>query len=647
MRTDPQLPADETNAPNGWLARLLKDTRGNTLAIVGAALIPLSAMIGSGVDMSRAYMAKTRLQSACDAASLAGRRVMQNDTLNQTVIDEATRFFRFNFPTGLYNTSTFTPAVTRPTAGTVRVTANTTIPTTVMGMFGFTNLPLEVSCDASLNFVNTDVMMVLDVTGSMDQDLNGERKMDSLQEAVMALYDQLAPTQTQLESNGLRLRYGVVPYSSTVNVGGLIRTVNANYLANDAEYETRVALYETPAVYTVTGPPSAAQVQIASTTMTQSECDLYGRNRLEIGQAYNASPEWVRTYSNNEAAGQDWGWSGASDTSGTRRSCRRRYVQFNADVQTWGFTTWSYEAENVDTSNYKTGATVQIATDNPALPQPYEGPGGTVTEPGRWDVVELAAEGTNVYKVNSSQWSGCIQERDTLNTITSASGYAIPTGAYDLNVNYIPDNEQTRWRPMWRSLVYSRAAGTQARDDGNLMTSAACPAAARRLQAWTRGDMQSYVNALTPTGSTYHDTGMIWGTRLISNAGAFADSPDTFAGMPVARHIIFMSDGQMDTDNGIYSMYGIERNSQRIAGMSSPSESELNGRHMQRFKMMCNAAKSLNVSIWVIAFGTTLSPEMLECASNANQASTISSRDQLIARFRQIGSQIGALRLTQ
>jgi len=51
----------------GFLSRLARDSRGNTLAIVGAALIPLTAMIGSGVDMSRAYMAKTRLQSACDA----------------------------------------------------------------------------------------------------------------------------------------------------------------------------------------------------------------------------------------------------------------------------------------------------------------------------------------------------------------------------------------------------------------------------------------------------------------------------------------------------------------------------------------------------------------------------------------------------
>ena len=65
--------------------------------------------------------------------------------------------------------------------------------------------------------------------------------------------------------------------------------------------------------------------------------------------------------------------------------------------------------------------------------------------------------------------------------------------------------------------------------------------------------------------------------------------------------------------------------------------------------MICNAAKSGNVgaSIWVIAFGTTLSTELRDCASNANQASTIGNRDALIAKFTEIGNNIGALRLTQ
>ncbi len=34
-------------------------------------------------------------------------------------------------------------------------------------------------------------------------------------------YSELKPMQDQLESAGMRLRYGVVPFSSTVNVGKL------------------------------------------------------------------------------------------------------------------------------------------------------------------------------------------------------------------------------------------------------------------------------------------------------------------------------------------------------------------------------------------------------------------------------------------
>ena len=62
--------------------------------------------------------------------------------------------------------------------------------------------------------------------------------------------------------------------------------------------------------------------------------------------------------------------------------------------------------------------------------------------------------------------------------------------------------------------------------------------------------------------------------------------------------------------------------------------------------MACDAAKSLNASIWVIAFGTTLSADMTNCASSPSQASTAANRAQLLARFREIGSNIGALRLT-
>jgi len=94
-----------------------------------------------------------------------------------------------------------------------------------------------------------------------------------------------------------------------------------------------------------------------------------------------------------------------------------------------------------------------------------------------------------------------------------------------------------------------------------------------------------------------------------------------------------------------YSSWGIEQNDRRITGSYSCSDQY--DRHMQRFKMACNAARGMGFSVWVIAFGTTLTPEMASCASNPNQAAASTNSADLIARFRQIGSNIGALRLTQ
>lgn len=583
----------------GFLSRLRRDTRGNTIAIVGAALVPLAAMIGSGVDMSRAYMAKTRLQSACDAAALAGRRIMQNDTLDATVTAEATRFFNFNFPQRLYQTAAFTPTITRPVAGTVRVQANTTIPTSIMSMFGFTSLPLSVTCDASLNFVNTDIMLVLDVTGSMNRDINdnntnddANRKITALRAAVMALYDELAPIQTQLQANSMRLRYGIVPYSTTVNAGAAIRAMSADYLADSWTYPSRTPVYVQRSTTRV------------GTDLTNSQCNAYVQARTPA-TGYPATQKIV-----------------ARPGSGTRRPCDVTTLTYEDESHSGYTQEWLHEPRVFDTSTFKTGV---------ATPLPSRRPGTTV----------------------NSTWNGCIEERDTVDTINTSTDLTIPTAAYDLNVNFVPNSPETRWRPAWRDVIYRPDGSLPLSNDSsnaNAFTSYAsndqdaCPLAAERLRGWTREQMQSQVNSLTPRGYTYHDIGMIWGTRMISTGGIFAgDNPTTFSGMPVSRHIIFMTDGVLQPNADAYTAYGIEDIDERITGGNGNAAS----RHMQRFKMICSAARGQGISVWVIAFGTTLTSDMSQCASNANQASTATSSAALIARFRQIGSQIGALRLTQ
>jgi len=600
----------------GLLARLARDARGNTLAIVAAAMIPLTAMIGSGIDMSRAYMAKTRLQSACDAAALAGRRVMQDDTVDSNVTDTATRFLNFNFPQNLYQTTAFSPNITKPESGTVHIDVRTRMPTTIMRMFGFSSLPLNVSCDASLNFLNTDIMLVLDVTGSMAQDVNGHstsvaanQKISALRDAVLALYDELKPIQDQLEANHLRLRYGIVPYSSTVNVGSLIRSVDSSYLASSVSYQTRVANYTNPN-YSQTDSPEQTLADESSNQSRSSRCTSWANDTVTTGTPPATTTTDTYTYASYNSS------------NGT---CVRHHKRHTTTytLENYGFQNYTQQASTYDTSQYKLGNTVRIATNT----------NGHVPTSQSFNLQQLASV-SGVSTTNSS-WNGCIEERSTVSTITSSSGFNIPTDAYDLNVNFIPNSDATRWRPMWPDIEY-RTTTSQ--------PSTACPVEAKRLQAWTRTAMQSYVNSLQPGGNTYHDIGMIWGARLISNGGIFADSTDSYNGMPVSRHIIFMTDGIMEPSTSVYSAYGVESLDKRITGGTT---SQQTARHTQRFRMICNAAKTLNASIWVIGFGVSLSDELKECASNASQASTVADRDALIARFRQIGSQIGALRLTQ
>lgn len=232
--------AREASKPQGVLRRLAANERGNALMIAAASMIPLTAAIGAGVDMSRAYATRTRMQQACDAGVLAVRRNISGNNIDDASRKLGSQFFNVNFPPDTFGAkinSTFTTSVISAT-NAVSGTATATLPFTMMPVIGYNSQQIKVSCQASQDFVNTDIVLVLDNTGSMNcaptagtagctSEVSGS-KMDGQRDAVMALYDSLVTAQTQLEAKGLRLRYGIVPYSTTVNVGKLLYGVNNN-----------------------------------------------------------------------------------------------------------------------------------------------------------------------------------------------------------------------------------------------------------------------------------------------------------------------------------------------------------------------------------------------------------------------------------
>ncbi|HTM95589.1 MAG TPA: Tad domain-containing protein, partial [Croceibacterium sp.] len=215
----------EQRIPGGFFARLARDRAGNTLAIVAASIMPLLAMVGGGVDMGRSYLSQSRLQQACDAGVLAARKALGTEAavthdIPERAAELGQRFFNINFRDGSYGTRDrdFTMILEENYAITGE--AAVTVPTTIMRIFGKEEVPIKVACQAQINFSNTDVMMVLDVTGSMAQTNPGDsvRKIDALRDTVRGFQAQLAAAAQA----GTRIRYGFVPYSTNVNVGGLL-----------------------------------------------------------------------------------------------------------------------------------------------------------------------------------------------------------------------------------------------------------------------------------------------------------------------------------------------------------------------------------------------------------------------------------------
>ena len=134
-----------------FMGRLRHDKKGNTLMLVAAAIIPLTAMIGAGVDISRTYMIKSRLQQACDAGALATRKSMGGGaTITSQASQNGQNFFNNNFPTGAFGTSNINFTAGLNPDNQVTASAAARVPVTIMSVFGNDYTDLSVHCDAKL-----------------------------------------------------------------------------------------------------------------------------------------------------------------------------------------------------------------------------------------------------------------------------------------------------------------------------------------------------------------------------------------------------------------------------------------------------------------------------------------------------------------
>jgi Flp pilus assembly protein TadG len=532
----------------GWLRSIAWDERGNVLFIVAAAIIPMLAIVGGGIDMGRGYTARTRLQEACDAGVLAARKKLGSSAIVGRVVPAeavtvGNQFFRLNFRDFAYGTKvspTFTMVM--DTDFSIAGTASVNVPTTIMYLFGYAQLPVTVQCSSQFNYSNTDIMMVLDTTGSMNDTNPGDTqpKIVVLRKVVKDFYTAVETAK----SAGVRVRYGFVPYSTNVNVGYLLKS---KWMDTQGTYEGRAAV----------GSILNAKWRYASTPIS--------------------FPSWT---------------SGNSDS-----------------------------LVNGGSLSVKMGGSALIPTN-----------------------MTLA-------------FSGCIEERATY-VIDDYANVDL-TRARDLDIDSEPvyGNSATQWRPVLHEISWLRAvfpsggywspgsvdnAGEYAQASDYGFTP--CPSRARKLAAMTSSEVATYVDGLVPAGSTYHDIGMIWGGRLLSPTGIFASENVDVNNRPTMRHLIFLTDGETAPSEFSYGTYGIEPLSQRR--WNSSSKFSLTQTVENRFTYACSAVKNKNITVWVVGFGTTMTPMLKNCAGSGHWFQA-NNATQLSAAFATIASAIGDLRIVK
>ena len=206
-----------------FLGRFGDDTRG---AIAAAFAISLMAMLfcaGLALDSSRVYDVSTKVQSALDAAALAGAKALDKEGATEAQIKATTKaFFDAHIPDIGMNALTFAHFVAIPdySTSTMKAQVDVSLPSIFGGLAGMSpKFSFTPVANASYKSKKVELTLVLDVTGSMN---NPATKMAALKTAAKDLVD------TLFESNPAKgaVRVALVPYSASVNAGTYANAVS-------------------------------------------------------------------------------------------------------------------------------------------------------------------------------------------------------------------------------------------------------------------------------------------------------------------------------------------------------------------------------------------------------------------------------------
>ncbi len=189
--------------------RFVRGQDGSAVVFVAFSMIVLVAAAGLAFDAGRGYFLKARLSQAVDAAALAGGSSYVAG--NSDYEAQIQKYFAANMTDNLLGADISEPTISVNAAGDeITVTASAQVPTTLMRVLNHGGMTVSASATVNRSVKGTELVMVLDTTGSMGFGSSWSDAKGAMTEMLQSLDDLSGDDEFYAT---------FVPMSDRINVG--------------------------------------------------------------------------------------------------------------------------------------------------------------------------------------------------------------------------------------------------------------------------------------------------------------------------------------------------------------------------------------------------------------------------------------------
>ncbi len=462
-------------------ARSLRAARGGNVAIIFAlSLIPMLTLVGAAVDYGRASSLKVAMQSALNSTALMISKKAATDSSTQ-LQTKAENFFSALFTRPEAKNVKIIASYSTSGGSNVLVSSSVDMDTEFMGIIGIKTITVSAESTAKWGSSRLRVALVLDTTGSM----NDDGKMAALKSATKNLLTQL---QNAASVNG-DVYVSIIPFSKNVNLDG------ANFAATwidwtDWEAEPDILKTSKPYNWDQIGPGSSCPFSTSSYgfrctsgpadyASTTSSIPSYGsytgyicpsvdggnRDASKIGIYYNGCYDSVPTTSTS-----------------TNTVCTGRYCSCG-------------HLDNCSCTGYNYSTVCRQTTTTTGAPYTHTWrPAGTAAAPGH------------------NTWDGCIADRGTASAPSADYDRLATAPNTSIKATLFPAEQNQYCSPTVIGLSYN----------------------------WST--MSAQIDSLYPQGATNQPIGLVWGWQSLVGGGPLT-APAKNSSYTYNDAIILLSDG--------------------------------------------------------------------------------------------------------